>query len=79
MPHFDIYSTCSEEIHPTLHPEVCLRLAIEGLNDTMTRDGFVPIILAFRLLPSMPILSSPLTAQQVLMAALRDGSEEIAT
>lgn len=59
------------ETHPTLHPELYLRLNIEGLEETMAPYWLVPDLLLFGSLPSFPILSTVYSTQFERMKALR--------
>lgn len=65
--------------HPSVHPEVALRMALKGVNDTMGPDGLVPTLLVFGSLPTPLITSSDLPTHRACMAARHTAREEMAT
>lgn len=61
----------SDPLTPSLHHEVCIRLALKWINETMEPSVLVPTMIVFSRLQSIPITASTLPAQQERTAALR--------
>lgn len=49
--------------HSTLTPQLTLRLAVKGINDTMGPERLVPLLFVFGVIPSLPLQNKPLTTQ----------------
>ena len=64
---------------PNLDPEVLLRYAIKGINDTMGPEGLVPSLLVFGVVPSFPTVHAELPAQKERLAALDAARKEMET
>lgn len=65
--------------HPTIDPEIGVRLAVKALNDTTGPDGMVPSLLVFGSLPSFPAVNMDLPIQKERMAALQTARKEMAS
>lgn len=65
--------------HPTIDPEIGLRLAVKALNDTTGPDGIVPSLLVFGSLPSFPAVNMDVPMQKERMAALQTARKEMAS
>lgn len=65
--------------HNSLKPEVALRYAVKGLNDTMVPAGHVPSVLVFGTLPTFPILNKDIPGYEDLIKALRIARDEVAS
>ena len=65
--------------HPSLDPEVALRLATKALNDTSGPDGLVPSLLVFGSLPSFPAVNMDVPIQKHRMAALQTARKEMSS
>lgn len=61
------------------NPEIILRYAIKGINDTMGEDGIVPTALAYGCSPSFPFMQSKIPRQRERMKMLAAAEREMAT
>lgn len=63
--------------HPTLHLEMCLRVNLKGINDTMGSSGLIHTMLSFGALPSLEVSSTAYPMQVERMRALQTAREEL--
>lgn len=66
-------------IHSNVDPEVLLRYAIKGINDTIGPEGLVSLLLLFGVVPTFPNVSSELPAQRERLASLDAARKEMET
>lgn len=71
--------TCIQQDYPCLDPEIALRCAIKGINDTMGPEGLVPSYLVFGVIPTFPSFNTNLPDQKDRMAALSLARNEMAS
>ena len=65
--------------NPREDPEIILRYAVKGINDTMGENGIVPTTLVSGCSPSFPFLNSKLPKQRDRMRMLMVARREMAT
>lgn len=65
--------------HPTLDPEIALRLAVKAVNDTMGPEGIVPSLLVYGSLPTFPAVGMNIPEQKTRMKALAAAKQEMAS
>ena len=65
--------------NPREGPEIILRYAVKGINDTMGENGIVPTTLVYGCSPSFPFLNSKLPKQRDRMRMLMVARREMAT
>lgn len=65
--------------YPSLDPEIALRCAVKGINDSMGPEGLVPSYLVFGVLPTMPAMRTELPNQKDRMQAIATARSEMAT
>ena len=65
--------------HPNMDPEVLLRYADKGINDTIGPEGLVPTSLVFGVVPTFPTVHADLPAQKERLAALDASRKEMET
>lgn len=73
-----IFSIIRKE-YPRLDPEIALRCAVKGINDTMGPEGLVPSYLVFGVIPTFPAFNTELPSQRDRMAAISSARSEMAT
>lgn len=64
---------------PATDPDLLLRYAIKGINDTMGENGLVPTQLVFGCMPSFPVTRLQTPKQKERMRLLRNARKEMAT
>ena len=64
---------------PEMSPELSLRCAIKGMNDTLGPEGLVPTYLVYGTFPSFPICRNAPPSQEDRMRALATARAEMAT
>jgi len=62
---------------PNLEMQLCLRLALKAMNDTMNPEGLVPSLLVFGVLPRFPAVNTQLPNQVERMRALEVARAEM--
>lgn len=67
------------DAHPSIDPELALRYAVKGINDTSGPEGLVPSLLVYGMLPRFPTPSSSLPDQEHRMRALETARREMST
>ena len=65
--------------HPSVQPDIALRLACRAMNDTMGPDGLVPTLLVFGALPRLPTSHSANPTQEERQRALTTARREYET
>lgn len=65
-------------MHASIEPEVILRYAVKGLNDSMGPNGLVPSLLIFGTLQSFPMTTANTTEQKVSIEMMQTARSEVA-
>lgn len=65
--------------YPFLDPEIALRCALKGINDTMCPEGLFPSYLVFGDIPIMSAMRTELPGQKDRMKAIETARSEMAT
>jgi hypothetical protein len=63
--------------HPDIERNLCLKLTVKSMNDTVGEDGLVPSLLVFGINPRHPVMSTDLPTQKERMDVLATANSEM--